>query len=97
MYLGHYQYTSVLDMTIREDEKRAAYLAENLFVQIINEYTVHGNELLEDPAVIEAFAEGDRQKLFKLSLPAYQKMKRLNPYLYIMHFHRKESSDNEQP
>ena len=36
---------------------------------------------------IRAFAEQDRQRLFTLTLPQYESLKQLFPYLEIMHFH----------
>ena len=87
MYLGHYQYTTVLDMIIQKKEQDTSYLVHNIFDEIKKEYITCGLELLDNPKIIKAFAKKDRKQLLKLTMPIYKKLKKQNKYLYIMHFH----------
>ncbi|MCK4974981.1 MAG: hypothetical protein KAR81_06990, partial [Sulfurimonas sp.] len=74
-------------MIIQKKERDTVYLVNNIFEQITNEYTYHGQELLSNPKIIEAFANRDRKELQKLTLPIYEKLRKENPHLNIMHFH----------
>lgn len=87
MYLSHFQYSTVLDMSIQKKERDTSYLVKNVFDQISKEYTDAGQELLSDSRIIEAFAKKERQELLKLTAPIYQKLKKHNRYLNVMHFH----------
>ena len=87
MYLGHYQYVTVLDMTIQKKERDTVYLVNSIFDEIKNEYTSIGREILTNKDVITAFANKDRRKLLSLTLPIYKKLKEENKDLYVMHFH----------
>ncbi|MCK4736967.1 MAG: EAL domain-containing protein [Sulfurimonas sp.] len=74
-------------MIIQKKERDTVFLVNNIFDQIASEYTHYGQDLLSDPEVIEAFAKRDRKKLYDLTLPIYEHLKKQNKYLYIMHFH----------
>lgn len=87
MSLGHYQHVSMLEMTMKEEQRRAEHFSAAMFKQIDHEYIHYGQSLLGNPELIEAFAAGDRKRLLELSLGEYERIKDLNPYLYVMHYH----------
>ncbi|MDK9694182.1 MAG: EAL domain-containing protein [Sulfurimonas sp.] len=87
MYLGHYQYISVLDMTVSKKERDTAQLINTIFEQIKDEYGRYGREIVSDPKIAEAFAKKDRNELLKLTMPIYKELKGYNEFLAVMHFH----------
>lgn len=87
MYLGHYQYITVLDMTISKKERDTAQLINTIFDQVKDEYGRYGREILSDPKIAEAFAKKDRKELLYLTMPIYKELKQHNEFLSIMHFH----------
>lgn len=91
MYLGHYQYTTVLSMLIQKKARDTENIVNNIFNQIEREYAHYGHDLLSDPKVIEAFANRDRKRLYEIVLPTYEELRHTNKYLYIMHFHTPET------
>lgn len=90
-YLGHYQYVTVLDMTIKKKERDINYIVQNIFNQLIIEYTDRGYEILSNPKVIEAFANRDREKLLELTMPMYKKLRESNEHLGIMNFYTEDT------
>jgi diguanylate cyclase (GGDEF)-like protein len=74
-------------MSIQKKERDTSYLVKNVFDEISKEYTGIGQDLLSDEKIIEAFATKNRQELLKLTAPIYQKLKKQNKYLHVMHFH----------
>lgn len=90
-YLYHYQYTAVLDMTIKKKESDIAHVTQNIFNRLIQDYTERGYEILTNPKIVEAFSNRDRAKLLELTLPIYKGLKENNEYLEIMNFHTPES------
>ena len=86
-YLGHYQYSTILDTMIQKKESKTFRIVNSTFEQMIQKYTNYGNNLLSSPEIIEAFSKKDRKKLYDLMLPIYEDLKKQNKYLYIMHFH----------
>lgn len=90
-YLAHYQYTTVLDMTIKKKENDIAYVTQNIFNRLIQDYTERGYEILSNPKIVEAFLNRDRAKLLELTLPIYKSLKENNEYFGVMNFHTPES------
>ncbi|MGV1097926.1 PAS domain S-box protein [Thiovibrio sp. JS02] len=45
------------------------------------------NLLLAAPAIVEAFAEGDRARLYAATRNKYDSLQRENPYFHVMQFH----------
>ncbi|MEA1983404.1 MAG: response regulator [Campylobacterota bacterium] len=91
MYVGYYQNSAMLDLIIKKKEQDTFRVVSSTIDQISKEYTNYANKLLSNPKVIDAFASRDREKLYELSLPLYQILKKQNKYLYIMHFHTPET------
>mgnify|MGYP002713188863 CR=1 FL=1 len=87
MYLGHYQYVTVLDMTIAKKEQDTKQLINSIYENVKQELTAYGNNILLDEEIIKAFADKDREKLFNLTTPIYKNLGQHNKYLSIMHFH----------
>lgn len=92
-YLYHYQYTTVLDMTIKKKERDTNYIVKNIFNEIRQKYTDLGNELLKNPEIIEAFADKNREELLRLSAPIYKRLKEDNSYFNIMNFYTPDTHD----
>ena len=92
-YLYHYQYTTVLNMTIKKKEHDTNFIVKNIFNEIRQKYTDLGNELLKKPEIIEAFANRDRDELLRLSTPIYKKLKEDNSYFNIMNFYTPDTHD----
>lgn len=91
MYLGHYQYITVLDTTVAKKKEDTAKLIDTISNDIKKEYTHLGYELLLNHDIIQAFAAKDRKKLLELTKPIYLEYKKHNQYLNIMHFHTKDN------
>jgi|GEM_PF-2899027 len=87
MYLGHYQYITVLEMTISKKERDTARLINTMFSEVKQEYSDYGYEILLNPKIVEAFAKKDRQALLNLTMPIYNELKQRSRFLSIMHFH----------
>lgn len=87
MYLGHYQYITVLDMTVSKKERDTAQLINSIFDQAKEEYGRYGREIVADPKIAEAFAKKDRRTLLNLTMPIYKELKERNEFLAVMHFH----------
>lgn len=45
------------------------------------------NFIANNPENIKAFALRDRERLYDLTRPLYERLRRSQPYIYIMHFH----------
>jgi len=86
-YLSHYQYSSVLKTTIEKKERDTNYIAKNIFNELKERYSGYAKELLLDPEILAAFANADRQELYRLSSPLYENLIRENPHLKIMNFY----------
>ena len=91
MYLGHYQYITVLDTTVAKKKEDTAKLIDSISNDIKKEYTHLGYELLLNKDIVQAFAAKDRKKLLELTQPIYLEYKKHNQYLNIMHFHTKDN------
>lgn len=87
MYLGHYQYITVLDMTVSKKERDTAQLINSIFENIKDEYGKYAREIVSDQKIAEAFAKKDRNELLKLTMPIYKELKVYSEFLAIMHFH----------
>ncbi|MDD2652542.1 MAG: EAL domain-containing protein [Sulfurimonas sp.] len=87
MYLGHYQYITVLDMTVSKKERDTAQLINSIFENIKDEYGKYAREIVSNPNIAEAFAKKDRKELLRLTMPIYKELKGYNEFLSIMHFH----------
>ncbi|MEA1987639.1 MAG: response regulator [Pseudomonadota bacterium] len=78
---------SLLELKIEREQQEASRLVARTFNKIINEYNEYGNQVLNNPEVIKAIREQDRDTLYKLTKSTYQQLTEQNPHLYIMHFH----------
>ncbi|PNV83721.1 MAG: hypothetical protein C0627_04080 [Sulfurimonas sp.] len=86
-YLNHYQYSTVLKTTIEKKKYDINYIVENVFNELKEKYSKYAKELLINPKILEAFANADRQELYRLSEPIYKSLKRSDKYLNIMNFY----------
>lgn len=86
-YLYHYQYATVLNMTIEKKECDTNFVVGNIFNELKQEYSKHAEELLLEQKIVEAFAKGNREELYKETLPIYEALKKSNKYLNIMNFY----------
>lgn len=86
-YLNHYQYSKVLKTTIEKKKYDINYIVENVFNELKEKYSKHAKELLINPKILEAFANADRQELYRLSEPIYKSLKRSDKHLNIMNFY----------
>ncbi len=86
-YLSHYQYSAVLKTTIEKKERDTNYIAENIFNELKERYSGYAKELLADPEILNAFANAERQELYRLCEPIYKNLKKNDKYLYIMNFY----------
>lgn len=91
LYMGHFHYTFLLKTIVAEEQKISSKIYSNTFRQITKHYDAIANNILLNQEVIEAFERGDRKKLYSLTKPIYEELLAENPYLYIMHFHTKDS------
>jgi len=87
MYLGHYQYITVLDMTVSKKERDTAQLINSIFENIKDEYGRYAREIVSNQSIAEAFAKKDRKELLRLTMPIYKELRGYNEFLAIMHFH----------
>ncbi len=87
LYLGHYQYVNVLKIIIDEERKVASSTNTFLMEGMDRKYRNYGQMFLESPNVLETIETGDREALYALAQPFYDKLRRENPYLMVMHFH----------
>lgn len=91
LYMGHLQYVLVLNTVVNEEKNIASKIYTNTFKLVTEHYESVANSILLNDETIDAFEKGDREKLLKLSLPIYEKLRSQNPYLKIMHFHTTKS------
>lgn len=91
LYMGHFHYTFLLRTIVDEEQKISANIYTNTFKQITKHYDSIANNILLNKDIINAFEQGDRKKLYTLTKPIYEELIAENPYLYIMHFHTKDS------
>lgn len=86
MYLGHYQYESVLQMHTKHEKNRANQIYKNVFEEVTRMYSMVGENILSEE-VIDAFAQKNREKLYNLTLPKFEELQKVNQYVKNMHFH----------
>ena len=86
MYLGHYQYTSILEMHTKHETIRANKIYKNVFSEVNKVYSVLSENILTNE-VVEAFADRDRSKLYTLVFPKFKALQKLNKYVENIHFH----------
>ena len=91
LYMGHFQYTFLLKTIVEEEQKIATRIYSNTFNHITEHYESIADNILLNTEVIKAFEQQDRERLLALTAPIYKKLVDENPYLYIMHFHTKDS------
>lgn len=87
MYLGHYQYITVLEMTVSKKERDTARLINSIFENIKDEYGKYAREIAANQNIAEAFAKKDRKELLRLTMPIYKELRGYNEFLAVMHFH----------
>lgn len=92
MYLGHYQYVTVLNMTIDKKEKDTAQLVDSIIFDIKNELDDDGRILLSSPLIVDAFAKQDKEELSKLVTPLYDHLKTHNKFLSTIKFYTKDNT-----
>ena len=86
MYLGHYQYISILEMHTKHETIRANKIYKNVFKEVNKVYSVLSETILTEE-VIETFAQKDREKLYSIVLPKFKELQKLNKYVENIHFH----------
>lgn len=86
MYLGHYQYKSVLEMHTKYEETRANVIYKNVFAEVSRMYSLMGESILT-AEVIDVFAQKERKKLYQLVLPKFKELQKINKYVTNIHFH----------
>jgi len=86
MYLGHYQYKSILDMHTKHETIRANKIYKNVFKEVNHLYSVLSENILTDE-VVDAFFNKDRDRLYKLVYPRFNELQQLNYYVENIHFH----------
>ena len=91
LYMGHFHYTFLLKTTVEEEQRVSSKIYSNTFTLIAKHYESIANHILLNQEIIDAFEKHDRSKLYALTAPIYKKLVDENPYLYIMHFHTKDS------
>ncbi len=90
-YLGYYQYISVLEANILNKKVQSTNEISFALEQLKNKYSHLATEIISDENITKAFAKGDYNLLYNLSLPIYKEFKKHNPYVNIMHFHTKDN------
>jgi diguanylate cyclase (GGDEF)-like protein len=91
LYMGHFHYTFLLQTIVDEEKRISSKIYSNTFKQITKHYESVANNILINQDIIDAFDQQDRKKLYSLTKPIYEELLAENPYLYIMHFHTKDS------
>jgi PAS domain S-box-containing protein len=69
----------------KKDFQRIFTSTQHFYFSIYNNWLQNFTE--NNPEHIKAFAERDREKLYLLTRPMYEALKKSYPYLYVMHFH----------
>ena len=81
-------YNQQIDTYIIEEKKDFQQIfssVQNYYFSIYNHWLTHFIE--SNPENIRAFAEGNREKLYRLTRPMYDSLKKSYPYIFVMHFH----------
>jgi len=91
LYMGHFHYTFLLQTIVDEEQRISSKIYTNTFKQITKHYDSIANNILLNQEIVDAFEQRDRKKLYSLTKPIYEELLSENPYLYIMHFHTKDS------
>ncbi|MCB2180866.1 MAG: response regulator [Desulfobulbaceae bacterium] len=88
LYQGISHYNELLEQSITIQEKS---LRDHLNILEKYSFTPYNrrisNMLQNNPEIVAAFAERDREKLFRLTSPKYEGLKKENPSFEILHFH----------
>ncbi|MCK9294281.1 MAG: PAS domain S-box protein [Desulfobulbaceae bacterium] len=69
----------------KKDFQQIFTSAQNFYFSIYNNWLI--NFIESNPENIKAFAERDREKLYRLTRPMYDSLKKSYPYIFVMHFH----------
>lgn len=86
MYLGQYQFKSVLQMHTKYEEMRANEIYKSLFNEVNRMYSLIGENILT-AEIIDVFAQKERKKLYQLVLPKFKELQKINKYVTNLHFH----------
>jgi len=81
-------YNKQIDSYLVEEKKDFQQIftsTQNFYFSIYNNWLI--NFIESNPENIKAFAEQDREKLYRLSRPIYDSLKKSYPYIHVMHFH----------
>ncbi|RJX25758.1 MAG: PAS domain S-box protein [Desulfurivibrio sp.] len=81
-------YNKQIDSYIVEEKKdfqQTFTSAQNFYFSIYNNWLMHFLE--SNPENIRAFAERDREKLYRITRPTYDSLKKSYPYIFVMHYH----------
>jgi PAS domain S-box-containing protein len=81
-------YNKQIDSYIVEEKRDFQQIftsAQNFYFSIYN--NLLSNFIESNPENIKAFAERDREKLYRLTIPMYDSLKKSYPYTFVMHFH----------
>lgn len=69
----------------KKDFQHVFTSTQNFYFSVYNNWL--SNFIASNPENIKAFAERDREKLYRLTRPMYDSLKKSYPYIYVMHFH----------
>jgi len=87
LYIGYEQQRLILETIIKEEKSVASKISSQTFDNFIQKYESIASNILLNEQIIESLEKKDRNELLKLTLPIYEKLRKENPYLQIMHFH----------
>ena len=91
LYQGYISHSNILDRII---SAREAALNDTINeLKEFSSYRTRIESLINaSPEIVGAFAERDRERLYKLCLPRYEILKNENAFFHVMHFHLPDAS-----
>jgi PAS domain S-box-containing protein len=93
LYQGYVSHSHIIDRTISAKEADLNNTIEALKEFSFAPYRIRIiNFLNHDPAIMRAFAERDREKLYQACLPKYEALKNENAFFHVLHFHLPDGS-----
>ncbi|MBL4904239.1 MAG: PAS domain S-box protein [Desulfocapsa sp.] len=93
LYQGYVSHSNIIDRTISAQKAALNNTIKDLEEFSFTPYRARIKNLINtSPAIVQAFAERDREQLYKLCLPKYEALKNENAFFHIMHFHLPDAS-----
>ena len=85
---GNRLHSRTIDQVINEKEKSIDATVTDITLYSLAPYEKRlFNLLATHKEIPEALVEQDRERLYQLTLPLYEALKRENEYLHVMHYH----------